>query len=115
MKILITTDWYKPVINGVVTSVTNLEEGLRGAGHDVRILTLSNDLHSYRKENVTFIGSIGVGVIYPNARLRARLNDPLVQELIDWKPDVVHSQCEFSTFSFAKRIAHESGCPPTYS
>ena len=111
MKILITTDWYKPVINGVVTSVTNLEEGLRGAGHDVRILTLSNDLHSYRKENVTFIGSIGVGVIYPNARLRARLNDPLVQELIDWKPDVVHSQCEFSTFSFAKRIAHESGCP----
>lgn len=43
MKILITTDWYKPVINGVVTSVTNLEEGLRGAGHDVRILTLSND------------------------------------------------------------------------
>ena len=67
MKILITTDWYKPVINGVVTSVTNLEEGLRGAGHDVRILTLSNDLHSYRKENVTFIGSIGVGVIYPDA------------------------------------------------
>lgn len=50
-------------------------------------------------------------MIYPNARLRARLNDPLVQELIDWKPDVVHSQCEFSTFSFAKRIAHESGCP----
>ena len=36
MKILITTDWYKPVINGVVTSVTNLEEGLRGAGQDVR-------------------------------------------------------------------------------
>ena len=31
MKILITTDWSKPVINGVVTSVTNLEEGLRGA------------------------------------------------------------------------------------
>ena len=111
MKVLITTDWYRPVINGVVTSVTNLEEGLRGAGHDVRILTLSNDLHSYRKENVTFIGSVGVGMIYPNARLRARLNDPLVQELIDWKPDIVHSQCEFSTFSFAKRIARESGCP----
>ena len=34
MKILITTDWYKPVINGVVTSVTNLEEGLRGAGQE---------------------------------------------------------------------------------
>lgn len=111
MKILITTDWYQPVINGVVTSVTNLEEGLHKAGHDVRILTLSNDLHSYQKENVTYIGSIGVGMIYPNARLRARLNDALVRELIDWKPDIVHSQCEFSTFSFAKRIAHACSCP----
>ena len=111
MKVLITTDWYKPVINGVVTSATNLEEGLRKAGHDVRILTLSSDLHSYREGNVIYIGSVGVGMIYPNARLRARLNDPLVQELIDWRPDIVHSQCEFSTFSFAKRIARESGCP----
>lgn len=32
MKILITTDWYKPVINGVVTSVTNLEEGAARGG-----------------------------------------------------------------------------------
>ena len=27
MKILITTDWYEPVINGVVTSVVNLSNG----------------------------------------------------------------------------------------
>ena len=26
MKILLTTDWYKPVVNGVVTSVINLKE-----------------------------------------------------------------------------------------
>lgn len=26
MKILITTDWYEPVINGVVTSVITLKE-----------------------------------------------------------------------------------------
>ena len=30
MKILITTDWYKPVINGVVTSVVTLKEQLEG-------------------------------------------------------------------------------------
>lgn len=29
MKVLITTDWYAPVINGVVTSVLNLERELR--------------------------------------------------------------------------------------
>lgn len=41
MKILITTDWYKPVINGVVTSVVTLKEQLEGLGCRVRVVTLS--------------------------------------------------------------------------
>ena len=40
MKILITTDWDIPTVNGVVTSVRNLCRILRQIGHDVRILTL---------------------------------------------------------------------------
>lgn len=36
MKILITTDWYRPVINGVVTSVLNLTEQLEKRGHEVK-------------------------------------------------------------------------------
>ncbi len=111
MKILLTTDWYRPVVNGVVTSVVNLTEGLRARGHEVRILTLSDSLCSYREGAVTRIGSIGVGVFYPDARIRAAWGGELVQELIDWKPDIVHSQCEFSTFSFAKRIARACHCP----
>jgi len=35
----------------------------------------------------------------------------LIQELIDWKPDVVHSQCEFFSFQFAQRIAKLTGAP----
>lgn len=111
MKILITTDWYRPVINGVVTSVLNLAEGLSAMGHDVRILTLSGSIHSYQAENVTYIGSVGVGMVYPNARLRTARGEALVQSLIAWEPDIIHSQCEFSTFSFAKRIAHACNCP----
>lgn len=41
MRILITTDWYKPVVNGVVTSVDSLTRGL-----DVRVLTLSPSMAS---------------------------------------------------------------------
>ena len=40
MKILITTDWYAPSVNGVVTSVLNLKEKLEEQGHQVRVLTL---------------------------------------------------------------------------
>lgn len=111
MKILITTDWYKPVINGVVTSVVNLAHGLETMGHEVRILTLSGSLRSYQENNVTFIGSVSVGLVYPNARLKMALSHRFVRELVEWKPDVVHSQCEFSTFFLAKKIAQECGAP----
>lgn len=47
MKILITTDWYEPVINGVVTSVVNLSNELKKRGHEVKILTLEKSPHIY--------------------------------------------------------------------
>ena len=56
MKVLITTDWYKPAVNGVVTSVLNLCEGLQKLGCEVRILTLSGDRHSRKEGNVPYIG-----------------------------------------------------------
>ena len=46
MKVLITTDWYEPVINGVVTSVLMLRRELEARGHEVRVVTLSNSIHS---------------------------------------------------------------------
>ena len=52
MKILITTDLYKPSINGVVTSITNLETELRKQGHEVRILTVSTDSSSHQEVKV---------------------------------------------------------------
>lgn len=57
MKILITTDWYKPVINGVVTSVINLKNELKRNGHEVKILTLSQGHHSYTTEDTIYISA----------------------------------------------------------
>ena len=64
MKILIATDWYDPVVNGVVTSVHTLMTELEKRGHEVRVLT-------------------------------------------EWGPELIHTQCEFSTFFPARRIARE--------
>ncbi|MGN1381288.1 MAG: glycosyltransferase family 4 protein, partial [Eubacterium sp.] len=111
MKILITTDWYEPAVNGVVASVKALAEGLQEQGHEVRILTLSQNHSTMVKGNVTRIGSIGIGKIYPNARLRIVPARRAVQNLIDWHPDIVHSQCEFSTFLTARHIARSCGVP----
>ena len=46
MKILITSDWYSPAVNGVVTSVKNLRRELERRGHEVRVLTLSQSRRS---------------------------------------------------------------------
>lgn len=111
MKILITADCYTPTINGVVTSILNLETELRRLGHDVKILCPSENFHSSESENVYRIGSVGVGRIYSGARAALRISQSHLQKLIDWKPDIIHSQSEFSSFIMAKRIAAEVNCP----
>ena len=84
MKVLITTDWYDSVINGVVTSVHTLEEELQKRGHEVRVLTLSRNYRSYEKEHVYYMGSTSAGRIYPQARFRLPIPERYVGELMEW-------------------------------
>lgn len=111
MKILITTDLYTTETNGVVTSVRNLTEALIARGHEVKILTLADGIHSYRIGNVYYIRSVSIGAIYPDVRMAAAYRHRLIRQLIEWKPDVIHSQCEFFSFQFAHSISKETGAP----
>lgn len=111
MKILLTTDWYKPIINGVVTSVINLKKELEDRGHEVRVLTLSRTYESYQSEGVYYMKSLNLEKIYPNARAVLLHTERFIRELIQWKPDVVHSQCEFMTFTYAVKISKKCSCP----
>lgn len=111
MKILITTDWYEPVINGVVTSVLNLKRELEQKGHEVKVLTLAGDGKQRVEGNVYYMKSFGIGKIYPDARATISVNDRYVKELTTWHPDVVHSQCEFATFGSGLKIAQKCNAP----
>lgn len=110
-KILITTDLYTTNTNGVVTSVQNLFDVLTERGHDVRILTISADHHSHKDGAVYYIRSLPMGAVYPDVRMPVSFRHRLIQEIIDWKPDVIHSQCEFFSFQFASRISRITGAP----
>lgn len=111
MKVLITTEFYLPTINGVVTSVVNLKTELVKLGHDVKILTLSETKHSYAKDNVIYISSIGAGKLYPGARLSLIKENSFIHDLMNWHPDIIHTQSEFSTFFMAKHIANKLDIP----
>jgi len=110
-KILITTDLYTVSTNGVVTSVQNLFDELTAKGHDVRILTISDTCHSHKDGAVYYIRSVPLKAVYPDLRMPTSFRHKLIQEIIDWKPDVVHSQCEFFSYQFASRIAKITGAP----
>lgn len=111
MKILITSDWYLPAVNGVVTSVVNLRRELLRRGHEVRVLTLSGNSKTQIEGGIYALGSLDAGLIYPGARLRSAAVGDVARELVAWQPDVVHSQCEFSTFELARRIARAAHAP----
>lgn len=110
MKILITTDAYNNMINGVAISVKNLSTALQNAGNDVRILTLSQTHQSYRQDHVYFIRSMPLG-IYPNIRASLAFHDSLIDEIEEWRPDIIHTQSEFFTLFFARKIAKKTHAP----
>lgn len=111
MKILLTSDWYIPAVNGVVTSVLNLKRGLEARGHEVRIFTLSGTRHSFEKDGVIYVGSVRADAVYPGARLRVSSGKNWMDRMVEWQPDIVHSNCEFSTFPLAQRISRELQIP----
>lgn len=111
MKILITTDLYTVTTNGVVTSVRNLYEELTRSGHEVRILTLSESGRSRKEGDVYYIRSVSLERVYPQVRMPTSYRHRLIRELVRWKPDVIHSQCEFFTFQYAQRISKLTGAP----
>ena len=112
MKILITTDLYTTSTNGVVTSVRNLMEELTKKGHEIRVLTVSEKLKSHTDGNIYYIKSLALGAIYPDVRMPVSSHHHrFIQELIDWKPDLIHSQCEFFSYQYAGYISRKTGAP----
>ena len=111
LKILLATEWYHPLINGVVISVRNLSRALQERGHDVRIMTLSPRFFPLKKDNIYYIGSIKADRLYPGGRASFPAYFPHYEELTVWAPDVVHTHAEFTTFFLARRLAATHNIP----
>lgn len=114
MKILLTTDTYFPMINGVVTSTNNLYKELKNKGHKVKIITLSHTDKEWVDGDIYYLKSIKVKV-YPDARIKLPFHNKLIKEIIKWQPDIIHSQTEFSTMLAAKHIAKTLGIPQVHT
>ncbi|MDN5898993.1 MAG: glycosyltransferase family 4 protein [Brachybacterium sp.] len=111
LRVLLTTDWWEPVVNGVVASVQTLRRELLALGCDVRVLTLSQGIRARNEEGVYRIGSVSASMVYDRARIGMPSGRRVLRDILQWRPDVVHSQAEFSTFMWARRIARALSVP----
>jgi 1,2-diacylglycerol 3-alpha-glucosyltransferase len=103
MRILLTTEQYKPRTNGVTNVVLGLKQELQALGHDARVLTLAPDGQSRRDGDEYYIRSVPAPS-YPGIRLSPVRRDPLLDELREWGPDIVHSHTEFSTARMGRDV-----------
>lgn len=111
IKVLITTDLFTTETNGVVTSTQNLINELKKRGHEVRVITFSKGKKSYTENGVYYIKSLSLEWIYPEIRMPSSRAGKFVKEIVEWKPDVIHSQCEFFSYGFARRVSKKTGAP----
>jgi 1,2-diacylglycerol 3-alpha-glucosyltransferase len=111
LRVLLTTDWWEPTVNGVVASVTTLRRQLEALGCEVRVLTLSSGLRSHMDRKVYRVGSVSVSLLYNELRVGLPGDRRILRAIRRWGPDVVHSQCEFTTYVWARRIARELDIP----
>ena len=84
---------------------------LEKRGHEVRLLTLSMNGESRIEDNTYYLGSVSAERIYHRARIRTSPGRKILKAVYEWKPDVVHSQCEFSTFFVARKISKHLSIP----
>lgn len=75
-KILIVTDAYKPQVNGVVTTIVNVEKQLRDMGHQVKILSFKDCKRAF---TLPLYKEVTMGIV----------SKKMVQSSIEWA-DAIH-------------------------
>lgn len=110
MKILIASDTYIYQTSGASNVVKELANGLRGAGHDVRVLAPSDRVRSFRHGDDYFIRSVP-SFYYPDLRISLTRRSPFFDDLVRWKPDLIHIHTEGALYRMARRIAAKTGAP----
>lgn len=115
MKVAIFTETYLPYINGVVTHIKLLKEGLEKTGHEVLIVTadpetrehyIQNDILHCPAHAMKKFYNYGVSV--PISRKRLKIIE-------DFNPDIIHVHNEFTIGISASYIAKKLKKPLVYT
>ena len=115
MKIAIFTETYLPCINGVVTHIKTLKDGLEALGHEVLIVTADSKVKNHVISNgVMYCPAVRLKKIY-NYDVSSPLSTERMQLLRDFNPDIVHIHNEFGIGISGIRLAKKMKIPLVYT
>ena len=98
MRVGIFTESYPPLVNGVSTSILMLEHALTKLGHEVFIITVSDNKKDYVLENnghILRLPSVNLANCY-DYKMTSVYPIKAVNMIKKMNLDVIHSNVEFS-------------------
>ena len=115
MRIALFTETYLPYINGVVTHVKALRDGLEKLGHEVLVVTADdNTHHHFIKDGVMHCPAITFKKVY-NYGLASAVSAKRLILLKKFRPQVIHIHNEFGVGLSGTIMARQLKIPLVYT
>lgn len=113
MRVGIFTESYPPLVNGVSTSILMLEHALTKLGHEVFIITVSDNKKDYVLENnghILRLPSVNLANCY-DYKMTSIYPIKAVNMIKKMNLDVIHSNVEFTVGIFARVVSEQLSIP----
>ncbi len=113
MRVGIFTESYPPLVNGVSTSILMLQNALEKLGHEVFIVTVSDDKKNYTLEDdghILRLPSMNLANFY-DYKFTSVYPIKAVNMIKKMNLDVIHSNVEFTIGIFARVVSEQLGIP----
>lgn len=115
MKVALFTETYVPYINGVVTHVKVLREGLEALGHEVLVVCADPDIYRYRLEDgVLYCPGVSFKKFYDYG-LASPVSAARLKYIKDFDPDIIHIHTEFGVGFSGAAMAKILSVPLVYT
>lgn len=113
MRIGLFTDTFTPEINGVVSSVVMLREGLVARGHDVWVFAPKNP-GAADDDHVIQVPSVPLAML-PDYRIATPVWPSVTTKINALDLDIVHTHTEFAVGRFGRKAAQRLGIPRVHT
>ena len=115
MRVALFTEVYLPAVNGVVTHVKTLKEGLELLGHKAVIVTADSNVKKTRVEgDIIYCPAIRLEKLY-GYDVAAPISPDRLKVIKDFDPDIIHIHNEFGIGISGAMMARQLKIPLVYT